>query len=329
MKKQLPLAKPLISYEPVVSHLTGIMATNMKKYECCIYNNFIDIILENAVDYLNVKNWYQYNIFEFLKIPRGIIYTLDKNKIIDMICKWIDEQYYILVAFETFYLSKYITYKQNKFRHYAMISGYDRNKKIFFCSDFFDFTFYRVEECMMDEVVEAIKNNGSPTTKGAAKDFTLLRIDHDIVLKLDINKIIMSLNMLLMDNNKNVQRQYGLAIFDSIYKLIEKGNIGEDETVFKRHAQFIVEHMKIMRMRAQYIQNLTKDGQLDCVITSMMQEEIKVQQYRNYVLKLLITDTKIFPTAKRNMYIDFLKNIKRTYMNNIAILKNYLKEIPL
>ena len=136
MKKQLPLAQPLISYEPVVSDLTGIMATNMEKYECCIYNNFIDIILENAVDYLNVKNWYQYNIFEFLKIPRGIIYTLDKNKIIDMICKWIDEQYYILVAFETFYLSKYITYKQNKFRHYAMISGYDRNKKIFFCSDF-------------------------------------------------------------------------------------------------------------------------------------------------------------------------------------------------
>ena len=50
-KRILPFGRPILSYEPAVSHLTGIMAIDFERFQYAFYNNFIDIALENAVDF--------------------------------------------------------------------------------------------------------------------------------------------------------------------------------------------------------------------------------------------------------------------------------------
>lgn len=325
----LPFEKPLISYEPTVSHLTGMIASNLKKYECVFYNNFIDIVMENAVDFYDVKNWLRYWIFEFCKIPRKIVFHLCEEDIVKLLCGWIDENYYILVSFETYYVSNYPTYNNRKFRHYAMIIGYDREKNVFLCGDFFDFSLYTVSECPMKEVVQAIVNNGERSAKGFAKDFTLLRMDETVEPKLDINLIIMSLEMLLTENNSNNKRQYGLAVFDRIIDMIEKGNVDDHKTEFKRYAQFVYEHIRVMRMRTQYIQNVTNDNALQEVILSLGKSEKIVEQYRNYILKLLLTKQDSFPVLKRRKYIDSLCSVKQIYRSDIIKLKDYLTEVKI
>lgn len=320
-KKILPFGKPILSYEPTVSHITGIMATDFERFQCAFYNNFIDIALENAVDFYEFRNWLRYNMFESHKIPRRIAFGLSEEEIIKIICRWIDQNHYVLVLFETFYVSKYPTYQRQRFRHYAMILGYDLNKMCFICGDFFDFTYYTVEECSMHEVVQAIIHNGDINATGFSKDFTLLRIDEKSKPELDFNKIIMSLNMLVAENNRNMKRQYGLSIFDRICEKIAEGDLVKYYNEFIRHPQFVYVHMEAMIMRMEYFQKNIRDLKLMVLIADLQRIQSEIEQYRNYVIKLRVKSKDEFPVQKRKNYIEKITIVKQEY---ILIIKKFI-----
>lgn len=321
-KKILPFGEPILSYEPTVSHITGIMATDFERFQCAFYNNFIDIALENAVDFYEFRNWLRYNMFESHKIPRRIAFGLSKEEIIKIICGWIDQNHYVLVLFETFYVSKYPTYQRKRFRHYAMILGYDFEKMCFICGDFFDFTYYTVEECSIYEVVQAIIHNGDINATGFAKDFTLLRIDEKAKLELDVNKIIMSLNMLVAENNRKMKRQYGLSIFDRICEKIADGDLIKYQNEFRRHPQFVYVHMEAMIMRMEYFHKIINESKLRDLIADLRRIQSEIEKYRNYVLKLRIKGKGEFPIQKRKNYIEKIIIVKQEY---ILIIKKFIE----
>lgn len=323
----LPFGKPIISYEPTVDHLTGIIASDFEKYKHAFYNNFIDILIDNAADFYELRNWMRYDFLEFHKLPRRIVFGLEEKEIINILCSWLSQKHYILVSFETYYVSQYPSYQKSKFRHYAMILGFDKEKEVFICGDFFDYTYYSIEECSMHEVIQAIIHNGDFDAKGFAKDFTLLRIDEVITPKLDINKIIMSIEMLLGGNNKKIHRQYGLNIFDRMCEMISEGNISEHKNEFKRHAHFIYVHMEAMIMRVNYIKKIKGDAILEEICKSIIKSKNIIEQYRNYVLKLIITMTDEFPQEHKEKYIDRLMCVKAEYYKDVDRFKNYLLSI--
>ncbi len=321
-KKILSFGKPILSYEPTVSHITGIMATDFERFQCAFYNNFIDIALENAVDFYEFRNWLRYNMFESHKIPRRIAFGLSEEEIIKIICGWIDQNHYVLVLFETFYVSKYPTYQRKRFRHYAMILGYDFEKMCFICGDFFNFAYYNVEECPMYEVIQAIIHNGDINATGFSKDFTLLRIDGKAKPELDVNQIIMSLNMLVAENNRNMKRQYGLSIFDRICEKIAEGQLAQFNNEFRRHPQFIYVHMEAMIMRMEYIQKNIEKVDLQNLIIDLQRLQFEIEQYRNLVLKLCTKGEERFPIHLQKKYIDKITMAKRGYM---SVIKSFIK----
>lgn len=325
-KKILPFGKPILSYEPTVSHITGIMAIDFERFQYAFYNNFIDIALENTVDFYEFRNWHRYNMFEFQKIPRRIAFGLSEEEIIKIICGWIDREHYVLVFFETFYVSKYLTYQKKMFGHYAMISGYDYEKMCFICGDFFNFTYYTVEECSMHEVVQAIIHNGDIGAIGFSHDFTLLRIDEKAKPELDVNQIIMSLNMLVAENNRNMKRQYGLGIFDRICIKIAEGQLAQYNNEFRRHSQFIYIHMKAMIMRMKYFEKFVNGSNLQDIIADLRRIQLEIEQYRNYILKLCAKREETFPLQLREKYIKKVTIAKREYA---SVIKDFITVLML
>lgn len=324
--KMLPIGQPIISYEPVVNHITGIMNSNFEKYQSAFYNNFIDILIDNAADFDDIKNWLRYGMFEFYRIPKNIMYTMNENELINRLCEWIDEDFYVLISFETFFVSNYTTYKTRKFRHYAMIRGYDKDREIFSCGDFFDFNYYSIEDCSMKEVVQGILNNGTIGSKGFAKDFTLLRIDEQAIPKLDVNKVIFSLDKLLTEYNHQHKRSYGLALCDRICQMIKMGTFYLHENEFKRHAHFMIVHMDAMVLRIRYFESLWNDDLSD-MIDLINKEKQVMELYRNYLLKLMAKGITTFPDDKKGYYIKTIGQVKNNYANIIEKLKKYLLSV--
>ncbi len=322
-RKKLLFNKPIISYEPVVDHVTGIINANFDKYECVLYNNFIDIVIDVSADFDGSRNWLNYNMFEFYKYPHEMVFEMTREELINQICEWIDNECYVLVSLETYYVSNYFTYKEKKFRHYAMIQGYDKEKQVFYCGDFFDFEFYTVQECLMKEIVKGIVKNSEVKSDGPAKDFTLLHVNINSLPKIDINKIISSLDKFAAEYNLLCERKYGMAIFDHICLMIEEGKVLLHTNEFKRHAQIIFCHMEVMVLRIAYFQRIWNID-LSGLVGAVRKEQKGIELYRNYILKLIMSGSINFPDNKKQLYINKIKCIKNNYINLIKIFKECL-----
>ena len=115
MKKRLPFEKPMISYEPVVNHILGIIASDYNNLQYALYNNFIEITYTNSVDYYGLRDWDRLDIFYSYRYPKEIKNAMDDEELKKLLIKWIDDDNYILVSFETYYINHYPTYKYNYF----------------------------------------------------------------------------------------------------------------------------------------------------------------------------------------------------------------------
>lgn len=328
MRKKLPFAKSLISYEPSVNHITGIINSDFDRFQCAFYNNFIDIVVTGAVDFCRAKDWRRYDMFEMRKMPIYEINILMQTEIISMIKNWIDQQNYILVSLETFYISNYKSFQSKHICHFAMIIGYDDEKESFLCADFFDFTNYSVQECLMWEIAEAIRHNMDESKGEYEKDITLLRVEKNAAPMLDLNRIVMSLQMLLTNNNKNVLRVYGLCVFDRICSMIHNGIIVGNEVNYRRYSQFLIAHISAMIIRIEYIQKRNNSTKLFDNIKELIKIKNSAEQYRNYILKLLFSKTYFFPESAKKIYIQLMSNLKNMYtecikdiMNELCIIK--------
>lgn len=329
MRKILPFKKPIVSYEPVINHITGIIASDFEKLQCALYNNFIDITFNKAIDFYDSKNWIKYEIFEQHKIPRRILSEYSDNDIIKIICTWIDQMHYVLIALETYYVEYYPTYQNTYFRHYAMILGYDTEKQKFICGDFFDFQYYSVKECDMDEIINAIKHNGDIEPKGFAKDFTLLRIDKTHSCEIEINRILQSLGMLKIKNNWNATQKYGLEMINFICEFIDYQSLAENEQRFKRHAQFLLVHMEVMQLRIKYFFDKSQNMEFTRIMIKLEELLNRAENYRNYILKLILRKQLEFPKEKKEQWKNQLQNIKTEYQIIIDEVKECLLETSL
>ena len=327
--KELPFKMPFISYEPLTNHIIGIIASDFERFQSALYNNFIDIVTTSTANYYGLKDFLNYHMFDVNRIPRDIIHGLDKHKIIDLIKKWIDEEQYIVVNFNTFYVSNYSTYKKRYFNHYAMIYGYDTQEEVFLCADFFDFDYYSVQKCSMNEVIDAIIHNENPRKRGYGSDFLLLRIEEIAAPKLYVNKIITSLQTLLAENNLRYNRIYGLNIFDNICSIIENGDLEDIRHEFKRKVHFLVAHMEIMILRVQYFYKISGNEKFNEVLADINVLKKQMEQCRNYVLKIVLTDQWIFPVQTRGIYVEKLKEVRKNYTSSIQVLINLLLDIDL
>lgn len=327
MKKELPFKKTSMSYEPCTNHIWGIIASDYERFQGALHNNFIEIVTTSAANFCGVRNWLNYHMFDVNKVPREMILEKDKEQIKETIKTWIDREQYVLIYFNTFYISQYPSYQKYDFNHHAMIYGYDTQEEVFLCADFFDFTYYTVQRCSMNEVVDAIIHNENPLRKVYESDFVLLRISETTVPKVFTNQIIASLYALIAPNNPNYKRAYGLNLIDNICLAIENGDLEDIRHEFKRKAHFLVAHMEVMLLRMEYFAQKSGSEEFQELLRSMSELKKQAEQYRNYVLKLIIRDQWIFPEEKREQYINRLREIKEKYTFCIQTFINLLLEM--
>lgn len=317
-KNLLPFKKiDIIEYDSLTSHIMGIVNSNYEKWKNVLFNNFIDIYCNNAVDFFNARDFEKYEMFEWYHLPRAVLVNNTEQKIINEICKYIDDGFYLIIAFETFYIRNYPNYKSNKMRHLAIIIGYNRDEKKFICGDFFDYTNYFIQSCSMAEIVLGIKNNTEVEKSGFSKNLTILKIVNSKIINIDMNKIICSLKGLCNENFSSEKPYYGLNALDEYIKIINNDDWNKKYKAIRRMPQFFILHMQLMNMRIEFLKSNQRLKNVNNYEKNIEELYFELNKIKNFTYRLMAHNDINIINENKEVIVNRLKYIKEKYIECI------------
>lgn len=312
-KKLLIKDKPVIDIYSGVSGTVAIQQLNPNYIPVIIANHFL-ITYHYDLDSPGF-NWNYYNNIgsHYIDI-RAIIKS--KKKIISEILKLINDNYYVQIVLDHYYISESGKYHEDHFLHdKSLIYGYDDEKEIFYISDNFRNGKICTLEVSYNEVVNARKYNKNYAAQKVRFDLT---IDYD----LSIDYICRLLKSYIMEENhlhdKNTYQEeilYGAALYNVLEDLIDNVMI---DVIDLRTFYIFENHFKICKMLCEFI----RDKYLDIINTTASLEEKFGDLYnrsmilRNLYLKLV--NTKSIELAKSmHIYVNEMKKAEIGVLNDM------------
>lgn len=238
----------------------SIILNQKEKFSYAVIENFIDVITFQDEDpyarNINMYSTTHLDCFRVYSLGYDLLHQLD-IEIIDTIIKVIDLGYYISATCDTFFLSPYTTYKQNHFDHQLLIFGYNKDEKIFYCSDYFDFKIRSSSPILMDEIRKScISFAIEPETKLYAKynpqSIDFIKLDNNMARK--PNYSIMKEKIRNFIDNKPLNSlgycYFGIQFIDFII-----WRMREEALFVPKHFNFLRYHMSLMKFRLQLTQS--------------------------------------------------------------------------
>jgi hypothetical protein len=150
-KKILYAKMPVVTYRPLHAALC-LIGSQHADFKQWLLNNFIQIrgcfVMQGLVDLDSSPLVKRYTV------PWTII-NRDYEEFISFIENCINKDLYSYYSYDTFYNSSYTNYNQKHIKHELLIYGYDRNEKVFYAADFFDYSNYSFKMCRYEEVYKA------------------------------------------------------------------------------------------------------------------------------------------------------------------------------
>lgn len=306
--KKLNVIEPLITSSPTIAALFA-MISRQDFADHWVANNFNNLLFirndyENRCIFMEDQPsnretiFSELNFFRYNRIKYDVVNYLSDN-ILEFLCRSIDNQYYIRVAVDNFYISaNEKAYNKNHHLHPLFIYGYDNEKKEFLAGEFFNqkkFDYYSIP---FDEVKEAYCHSEYP------KDETEEYLENIILLKLDdayvpepiqLEKIVEETKSYLCGKDASNKYKYRRRKRDSLYYFgIEcYGQFMDDivqRRVDTRSAHVILDRIRILAYKLDILHRhgkMDKDdfGNLNKEVLELEAEALK---NRNLLLKMLL-----------------------------------------
>lgn len=310
------------------------------------YSNFINIY---SLYYNNdLKINYDVQYFEdevyYLNTERMSIVTFDlfdENEIVK-IKKIIDNEKYICLFVDEFYVEGMLFFEKSHFDHELMIYGYNDEKQVLYCSFYGDDAHYVLREVSYDSFCNALKstflNRDLPfILYSFHKDNQWMRpyyrIDPKYIL-LMLKKYIYATNFLFDRRHINPIKcselnSYGINVYGDIIAYLE--DMARQEcSIDLRQFYLLYEHKLLMGKRLQYLfeENILETQE---VVEQYMEVVRMGRLILNYAIRynvFLKVKRDVIPT-KNNIIskIESIEVVEKKIINDVIIkLSKYLME---
>lgn len=252
--------------------------------------------------------------------------------IIDFICNSISCNNYVNITLDNYYLFPSIFFNKQHVCHDMMIYGFDKEKEVFYCSDF-TFTVamnYSSHEISFSDMINAYthpyKNEYEHYMQGLIYLYQIIE-PKDCSYVFDIRNIINQLrayyNCNVLENWKFYHCDdrnnivFGLDVYDSLINYIEN-TIQQKSTFLDIRLFYLVyNHKRIMITRINYLSEHYPD--LKSILMPLLDSYVKIEKLCN-LAPLIITKWRI---QKKH---ESLNEIISIYQNAKSLEKSALKE---
>lgn len=339
-KKVLPVAEPnnFIAYKPFdASRIAILLAQESLCKE--IYENFLHFRIEKKVINGNINLDCHFNE-EFSsigvkKVPTDIIKDLN----IDFItfCKVsIERNFYIFLPIDTSEITNYLNYKKDLIPHHIFIYGYDDEKNVFYCAEFFSFsnspysfqtvTYQEMEAAYLK--LQSILKSNTMNNEWAQwmKDIQLLKSFTEYVDKFNVKRLIIGLQNYLNENdcagNKNYIKDvyYGSAIYELVLEYINDNLINNQKDFDIRCFALIFYRFHYMKLQTVFIkENYCLSSKY---IQYFINRYLKLEKEAQVILSLTI---KFRISGEKNLLYKVSALIKKIKKNDLYITKEYIE----
>ncbi|MBD5534779.1 MAG: hypothetical protein HDQ99_03785 [Lachnospiraceae bacterium] len=273
MKKKLPVKDPntFISYKPFdTSRIAMLLAQEKTCKE--LYENFIHYRIEKVGDEdkmeLDCHFNEEFSSIGIKKIPIDLLLGMKIN-FIEFCKESIDRNFYLFIPIETSEISNYSVYKKKKVPHHIFVYGYDDEKQVFECSEFFSFSdqgysFESVSYKEMENAFMDLQNQTKPEMMNNEhlqwlKDIQLLHSFTEYKDKFTVQRVQIGLQNYLNERdcfgNKDYLKDvyYGYAIYDLLKEYVEQ-IIEKDREVFDIRSFYLIYlHFRYLRLQAEFL----------------------------------------------------------------------------
>jgi len=318
MKKILNFNGPIINCLPKYNSMSAIINSSSNEYAKLEFiDNFIDIKYEFSdihiwEEFYDYNHWKNFDTLDFSVINRSI-FAGYKSSTVEFLCNAVDNDYYVFINALPYFNSAYETMRDNVyFPHEILVYGYDNEKRLFSCADFFNEN-YCSKTCGFDELAESIdKYENRPNSGFEVYEDDVILIKHNTRKKVvDINYVHKTLNSFLSSKKVgDVWPFYGYSWIDSLISSVSTLNRPVRIWLHEIALCFLREHIKLMINRMQYFNN----GELDQSIQKCEQLLGIVTNCIMLLLKLgYATDTNYTEHRLNKSILENLSYVNKEY----------------
>lgn len=282
-KRELPFVEPPIRFSPSIDYFLSLVSLNIDKTLPWILENYIDVVFNKTkgsnyfvMEFLDIyKLWWNCPFINVSRIPRRIVET---GTIGEFVKTLIDNELYVMLIIDTFYIPEYTTYRKEHLAHEIFIYGYD--SECLLVSDYFDFLLSKRKKIRFSdlsngynfldrnekdylcgivtfEINKDVILNGKPDVQFVNKTYVLDRM----LLKTKIKAFLDSSPVVLASYPNEFDPCFGFQSgFNSFHSLVEV--IDEDSYyLLRKPLVLLYDHIRIMEIRIEYL--LGKESFLD------------------------------------------------------------------
>jgi len=335
MRKILKIKEPISNSYHFMAFPLSILEQHAITYEW-IYSNFIQTCLDTNYDDSPVPFYfyiYDYTLSPFLevqKIDRNFM-NFNRLDIIELVKNAIDNEYYIYLNLDDFYVPDRRSFKNKHFSHDSLVYGYDTKKEEIYLYGF-------DSKMKLNTTVISFSNfilayDGMDIIDTDLTYINLYKFNKLGKYKLDLNLILEQLIEYSESKNSSVRfstlrepwiRSYGMNFYENISCYLQNfddKNIRADIRIF----HFMYEHKNIMANRIKFLLNksMIKDTSLLISWEKITKDALII---RNNVIKMNLSNKKV-RYADLSVYFELLKKDEENALKKtIQHLKECLTE---
>lgn len=264
-QKLLKLKKPMIYCYTILGTLFSIIEDKDMPW---IYSNFTQIMYHKGWKMFIFED--QKNILDKCPFIQTEFNVLNENQkkeypFIDIIIDIISEGNYVFLFLDWKYL--FPNFIKNNLLHSTLISGYDKNKKLFYLSDNYGDGKFTTLEIDMKTVEKAFYSAWSETVKNIKENFDLENIiflktiiafkrNENVYAEFDKEGFVMQLKSFICSETtyvfgKKDIKLYGYSSYNLIIDDLLKGQFELD----LKNYHLLYEHKYLMHKRLEYMVN--------------------------------------------------------------------------
>lgn len=274
----LPMKYPVLTTFTFHAHLLSILSTEDAAYEW-ILSNYIQMFSNKDIAR------YYYSDFYFpmpnhirpaeccpwitrQRISNKMISYMNMD-ILEFVFQAIDHHNYVNITLDYYYIKPSIFYHYETFCHDALIYGYDKKKRVFYCTDFmFDYSQkYTSCEVSFDDFLEAYnkcsEDDKSNYLKGQMLLFKLKKPE-EVEFKFNVDNVLNSISNYynskvpeywdMYHENEEAPMVFGMNVYSALIRYVGEAIASKLDHMDHREFYMMYDHKNLMHLRLSYLE---------------------------------------------------------------------------
>ncbi|WP_455715504.1 hypothetical protein [Anaerosporobacter sp.] len=299
-KKCLPLVEPAITTNPYVTNKLAILG-NFKETQPWILQNFTNIWMQRnfrlnyGADFLYFSS---YRFCPFIKEFEMCTSIVDKKwkTIVEAIIDIINMGHYVYLNINTSFIPQYKNFENNQM-HDIFVYGYDRDEKILYVADFFEYGKYGMKKVCFKDFIMAYDSMDDTVKRDFFDGIIILQYTaRDIPFDMEFciqgirdylnskNTIVKSI---LVELDKKDEVVFGINTCDIMIQYLQDLSRIENIKLDYRTFHYFYQHKVLMRLRIQFFieKGYVKRYKDFAILDEYLEIERKWLEVRNRILK--------------------------------------------